>query len=123
MLKYHGTPITPKAQLDTMQGRNFCVPYPRPDNLAHCLRIGQSLMLDNGAFSVKTRGEVFDLHGFYAWIDPILAHPHWAFVLLSPNPKPLDVVAQIAWLQLLAKVAGGSLWAWVLARTAQRATA
>lgn len=80
MLKYHGTPLTPKAQLDRMQGRNFCVPYPRPDNLLHCLRIGQSLMLDNGAFSVKTRGEVFDLHGFYAWIDPILAHPHWAVV-------------------------------------------
>lgn len=80
MLKYHGTPITPKAQLDRMHGRNFCVPYPRPDNLAHCLRIGQSLMLDNGAFSVKTRGEVFDLHGFYDWIDPILAHPHWAVV-------------------------------------------
>lgn len=80
MLKYHGTPITPKAQLERMQGRNFCVPYPRPDNLAQCLRIGQSLMLDNGAFSVKTRGEVFDLHGFYAWIEPILAHPHWAVV-------------------------------------------
>lgn len=46
-----------------------------------------------------------------------------AFVLLAPNPKPLDVVAQIAGLQLLAKVAGGSLWAWALARTAQVKTA
>lgn len=80
MLKYHGTPITPKAQLDRMDGRNFCVSYARPDNLAHCLRIGQSLMFDNGAFSVKTRGEEFDRHGFYDWIDPILAHPHWAVV-------------------------------------------
>ncbi len=43
-----------------------------------------------------------------------------AFVLLSPAPKPLEVVAQIAGLQLLAKVCGGSLWAWVLARTVQR---
>jgi hypothetical protein len=80
MLKYHGTPITPKAQLDRMQGRNFCVSFVRPDNLAHCLRIGQSIMLDNGAFSVKTRGEEFDLHGFYEWIEPNLAHPHWAVV-------------------------------------------
>lgn len=39
-----------------------------------------------------------------------------AFMLLAPNPKPLEVVAQIAGLQLLAKVAGGSLWAWVLDR-------
>ncbi len=43
-----------------------------------------------------------------------------AFVLLSPAPKPLEVVAQIAALQLAAKVCGGSLWAWVLARTVQR---
>lgn len=46
-----------------------------------------------------------------------------AFLLLAPNPKPLEVVAQIAGLQLLAKVAGGAVWAWALARTAQRAPA
>jgi hypothetical protein len=73
MMKYHGTPITPKHQLERMEGRNFCVSFARPDNLAQCLRIGQSLMLDNGAFSVKTRGKVFDLQGFYGWVDPILA--------------------------------------------------
>jgi len=77
-MKYHGTPITPKHQLARMVGRNFCVSFARPDNLAVCMRIGQSVMLDNGAFSVKTRGEVFDLKALYAWLDPILAHPHWA---------------------------------------------
>jgi hypothetical protein len=79
-MHYHGTPLTPQHQLARMAGCNFCVPYTRPESLSQCLRIGQSLMLDNGAFSVKTRGEVFDLHGFYAWIEPILAHPHWAVV-------------------------------------------
>lgn len=39
-----------------------------------------------------------------------------AFLLLSPNPKPLEVVAQIAALQFAAKVAGGALWAWLLSR-------
>lgn len=39
-----------------------------------------------------------------------------AFVLLSPGPKPLEVVVQIALLQFLAKVAGGSIWACLLAR-------
>ena len=39
-----------------------------------------------------------------------------AFWLLSPAPKPLEVVAQIAGLQFAAKVAGGSLWAWALNR-------
>lgn len=37
-----------------------------------------------------------------------------AFVLLSPAPKPLEVVAQIAALQFAAKVAGGTLWSWLL---------
>lgn len=80
MLKYHGTPITPKAQLARMDGRNFCVSFERPDNLKHCLQIAQSVMFDNGAFSAKTRGAEFDLQGFYAWVEPILAHPHWAVV-------------------------------------------
>lgn len=63
-----------------MAGQHFCVSFARPDSLKTCLRIGQSLMLDNGAFSAKTRGAAFDLHGFYAWIDPLLAHPHWGVV-------------------------------------------
>lgn len=33
-----------------------------------------------------------------------------AFVLLSPAPEPIDVVAQIVALQLVAKVVGGTLW-------------
>lgn len=44
-----------------------------------------------------------------------------AFVLLSPSPKPLEVVAQISALQLAAKLAGGSLWALALSRLQARA--
>ena len=44
-----------------------------------------------------------------------------AFVLLSPAPKPLEVVAQIAALQFVAKVAGGSMWAWFLSLKLQTA--
>lgn len=63
-----------------MAGEHFCISYFRPDNLKVCLRIGQSCMFDNGAFSCKTRGVPFDMHGFYEWLDPILGHPHWAVV-------------------------------------------
>jgi hypothetical protein len=80
MMKYHGTPITPRAQLERMAGRMFCVSFAAPQDLATCLRIAQSVMFDNGAFSAKTRGLPFDLDGFYAWIEPMLAHPHWAVV-------------------------------------------
>lgn len=63
-----------------MAGRMFCVSYAAPSDLKTCLRIGQSVMLDNGAFSVFTRGAKFDREGFYAWIEPHLGHPHWAVV-------------------------------------------
>jgi hypothetical protein len=80
MIHYHGTPVTPKHALESMAGEHFCVSFFRPDSLKICLRIGQSLMLDNGAFSCKTLGVEFDLQGLYNWLDPILAHPHWAVV-------------------------------------------
>lgn len=80
MIHYHGTPITPKHALDSMAGEHFCVSFARPDNLKKCLQIGQSLMLDNGAFSAFTRGAKFDPVAFYEWLEPILGHPHWAVV-------------------------------------------
>lgn len=80
MIHYHGTPISPMKAIETMGGKHFCVSYARPDDLKRCLKIGQSLMLDNGAFSAKTRGLPFDRKGFYAWVEPLLVHPHWAVV-------------------------------------------
>lgn len=80
MIHYHGTPISPREQLFRMAGRNFCVSYAAPQDLKTCLQIGQSVMLDNGAFSAFTRGAVFDLQGFFKWLAPILSPPHWAVV-------------------------------------------
>lgn len=50
--------------IETMGGKHFCVSYARPDDLQRCLRLGQSLMLDNGAFSAKTRGLPLTFMGF-----------------------------------------------------------
>jgi len=80
MIHYHGTPITPRKAIETMAGKHFCISYARPDDLKRCLQMGQSLMLDNGAFSAKTRGLPFDRDGFYDWVEPLLAHPHWGVV-------------------------------------------
>mgnify|MGYP003440572259 FL=1 len=33
-MHYHGTPITPRAQLERMAGRMFCVSYAAPQDLA-----------------------------------------------------------------------------------------
>ena len=39
-----------------------------------------------------------------------------AFILLSPNPRAVEVVMQIAALQFVAKVAGGSLWSLLISK-------
>lgn len=80
MIHYHGTPITPRKALLEMTGRHFCVSFARPDDLRECLRIGQSLMLDNGAFTAFTKGKSMDVDGYIRWCDQHLAHPHWAVV-------------------------------------------
>jgi hypothetical protein len=80
-IHFHGTPITPAAQLARMAGEHFCVSFARPDNADVCESIGQSVLWDNGAFSAYTRGETLDESALYDWLEPRLYHPHRAVVL------------------------------------------
>lgn len=78
---YHGTPITPKAQLFRMTGQHFCVSFAEPRDADFCEAFGQSVLWDNGAFSAFTRGKPIDEAALYAWLEPRLRHPHRAVVL------------------------------------------
>ena len=81
MIHYHGTPINPVSMVYQLAGRCFCVSYvdPRQDRICH--EIGQSVMLDNGAFSVWRRGAASDWPGYYAWSDRWLDCPTtWAVI-------------------------------------------
>lgn len=80
MIHYHGTPLTPRAMLQRMAGKHFCVSFAHPADADWCLAHGQSVMWDNGAFSAFTKGRAFDPAAFAAWVAPRLAHPHWAVV-------------------------------------------
>lgn len=80
-IHYHGTPITPRAVLEHLAGRNFCVSFFRPDDVEWCHRFGQSVMLDNGAFSVWRSGKSVDWLDFYGWAEQWLAYPTtWAVI-------------------------------------------
>jgi hypothetical protein len=72
MQHYHGTPITPRPVLYELACRSFCASYSDPRDVAVCHDIGQSVMLDNGAFSAWTRGAKSDWEGFVAWARPWL---------------------------------------------------
>lgn len=80
-IHYHGTPITPRRVLDTLAGRHFCVSFAAPSDVEHVHRIGQSVMLDDGAFSAWTKGRPVDWEAYYAWCDGWLSfQTTWAVI-------------------------------------------
>jgi hypothetical protein len=108
MIHYHGTPLTPRAELLKMAGKNFCVSFANPGDADWCLQNGQSVMWDNGAFSLHTQGRDIDWPRFYAWVEPRLGHPHWGVVpdvidgdvsdnlnLIAQWPHPRDLSAVV----------------------------
>lgn len=80
-MHYHGTPITPLAALYELAGRCFCVSYARPEQVRYAHELGQSVMLDNGAFTFWRKGGVPDWPGYYAWCERWLEHQTtWAVI-------------------------------------------
>lgn len=80
-IHYHGTPITPVSAFYQMAGRNFCVSYVAPQDVKLAHDLGQSVMLDNGAFSHWRKQTEPDWPGYYRWIDPWLDYPTtWAVI-------------------------------------------
>ena len=92
MIHYHGTPLTPRAELQKMAGKHFCVSFARPDDAAWCLSHGQSVMWDNGAFSFYTRKQETKWNKFYTWLESRLCHPHWAVI-----PDVIDGTVEENW--------------------------
>lgn len=80
-IHYHGTPISPVSVLYSISGRNFCVSHSAPQDVRRCHDIGQSVMLDNGAFSAWKKGKKTDWPGYYEWCDKWLDFPTtWAVI-------------------------------------------
>jgi len=94
MIHYHGTPITPISSLYEMTGRHFCVSHAAPADVVRCHQIGQSVMLDNGAFSKWKSGKETDWNKYYEWTDKWLDFPTtWAII---PDVVEADASVQDA---------------------------
>lgn len=80
-MHYHGTPITPRSVLLQLAGRSFCVSFAAPADVEVCHEIGQSVMLDNGAFSMWRKGKPTDWPGYYEWCSRWLDYwTTWAVI-------------------------------------------
>lgn len=83
MIHYHGTPITPRSVLNELAGKHFCVSFATPQDVEFCHVIGQSVMLDNGAYSIWRKNQLRELgniwESYYSWARHYLqAHTTWA---------------------------------------------
>lgn len=80
-MHYHGTPITPRSVLLEVVGRCFCVSYADPRDVDVCHELGQSVMLDNGAFTFWKQGGTPDWPSYYQWCARWLEHwTTWAVI-------------------------------------------
>lgn len=82
MIHYHCADINPLAdRLFDLSGRHLLVShaYPKAARMAH--EIGQSVLLDNGAFSVWRSGHTANWGAYYEWCDRWLDCPTtWAII-------------------------------------------
>ena len=83
MIHYHGGPITPKeAAIAVWARRHACISFAHPAQTALAMEICQSVMFDNGAYSVWKRGGELDLEGYAEWIAEWWAHPSFDFYII-----------------------------------------
>lgn len=80
-IHYHCTPITPSSVFKSLAGRHFAVSFVRPDQLRESHEIGQSVMLDNGAYTAWKKGTRIKADLFHEWVDKWLDCPTtWAII-------------------------------------------
>lgn len=80
-IHYHGADIWPLDAFYAMAGKHFCVSHAYPSHVARAHQIGQSVLLDNGAFSKWKSDRDTDWPAFYGWCEPWLQHPTtWAII-------------------------------------------
>ena len=81
MIHYHGTPISPITAFLDVRGCHFCVSHAAPQDVARAHEYGQSVMLDNGAFSKWKRNKETNWAAFYEWCERWLCYPTtWAVI-------------------------------------------
>lgn len=93
MIHYHGTPISPISAFMQLAGRHFCVSFRAPQDIDRAHRLGQSVMLDNGAFSIWSKGEDqgFDWRSYYDWAENWLVSPSTWAVIPDAIDRPEEV--------------------------------
>lgn len=90
---YHGLPVTPREVRNSLAGRSFCVSYADPRDVEWAHSHGQSVMLDNSAYTLWRRGGSIEWAEFYEWAEPWLDYQtSWACIpdVIDGTPNEND---------------------------------
>lgn len=107
-IHYHGTPITPRTVLLELTGKHFCVSHAAPKDISVCHQIGQSVMLDNGAFSAWRSGKPTNWGKYYEWVEEWSCPTTWAVIPDIITGTAEDQDALLA--QWPANLIGAPVW-------------
>ncbi len=81
MKKFYGTPLTPNSVFDEVApGRNMLIPFPSPQNLHRAIKLCESVIIDNGAFTIWRKGGEADWNKYYAWMQPFKYNIEFFFI-------------------------------------------
>lgn len=81
MIHYHGSDINPREAFLQFAGRHFCVSYAWPNRVELAHQIGQSVMLDNGAWTFFQQEKEADWNGYLEWAAQWCEFPTtWAII-------------------------------------------
>lgn len=70
MIKYHGTPITPKEIFySAMPNLNALISFAHSSDVDKAFKICNKVCLDNGAFSFWTKNKKVDWNEYYKWVE------------------------------------------------------
>ncbi len=84
VIKYHGTPIGGKrlGVAEFLRGRCALVPFPRPEDMPVACEECDSVIIDNGAFTVWKQGGTLDVSGYMKFVEEWYRHPAVAWSLI-----------------------------------------
>ena len=69
MIKYHGTPVTPRSIFfKTLTNRNALISFANPQDIKVAFENCNKVILDNGAFSMWTKKKKTDWNKYYDWV-------------------------------------------------------
>lgn len=76
MIHYHGTPLTPVADMiKSFAAKHAMVSFEHPEQMDVSAEICQSVVMDNGAFSAWKQNKPYDFTGYVSWVDAWHRHP------------------------------------------------